>query len=160
VGPGKKVEQKIMARDKQYRAERRPGPRIMEQFKGIPFAHNGHGRNGIDCMGLIHAYLSEMGTEGLVDEFCGITLNNYSDFYRMVPREAFQVLIDLFDILGSPVEVNAKIAGDIVLIKRDDGTYFPGIYAGNSNVMVATEGIGVRVRPIGKNMQIIKARRP
>lgn len=131
----------------------------MEQFNGLPFAHNGHGRAGLDCMGLIHAYLTEMGTENLVDEFRGITLDNYTNFYLTDREAANQVLLDLFDVLGSPVDISAALAGDIMIVKDETGTLYPAIFAGNGNIMSAFAALGVRVVPLEKR-QIIKARRP
>lgn len=145
--------------EKRYRAERRRGVRIMEQFNGLPFAHNGHGRAGFDCMGLIHAYLTEMGTENLVDEFRGITLDNYTNFYLTDREAANQVLLDLFDVLGCPVDISASLAGDIMIVRGAVDSLFPAIYAGNGNIMSAFADRGVRVVPL-EQRQIIKVRRP
>lgn len=131
----------------------------MEQFNGLPFAHNGHGRAGYDCMGLIHAYLSEMGTENLVDEFQGITLDNYTDFYLEDRETANQVLLNLFDVLGEPVDLTAFVAGDILIVQEDENLLYPAIYAGNGNIMSAFAGLGVRVVPLEKRT-IVKVRRP
>jgi cell wall-associated NlpC family hydrolase len=142
------------------REPRRPGPRIMEQFLGKPFAHNGGaGRPGYDCMGLIYAYLMEMGIPDVPTSFQGITLDNYTDFYLADRARADAVLLDLFDTLGAPVEGDRPVAGDLCIVRHGDGTHFPCIYAGNRNIMAAIEGVGVRVVQAG-DLEIVKIRRP
>jgi hypothetical protein len=142
------------------REPRRPGPRIMEQFLGKPFAHNGGaGKPGYDCMGLIYAYLMELETPDVPTSFQGITLDNYTDFYLADRARADAVLLDLFDTLGAPVGVGRQVAGDLCIVRKGDGTHFPCIYAGNRNIMVAIEGVGVRVVPVG-TLEIVQVRRP
>lgn len=140
------------------REQRRPGPRIMEQFIGKPYAVNGRGGDGYDCIGLVRAYLLELGC-AFPDGYKGITLDNYTDFYLADRPRADAVLLDLFDTLGAPVEANRPLAGDLCIVRKGDGTHFPCIYAGNRNIMAAIEGVGVRVVQVG-DLEIVKVRRP
>ena len=139
------------------REQRRPGPRIMEQFIGKPYAVNGRGGDGYDCIGLVRAYLLELGC-AFPDGYKGITLDNYTDFYLADRPRADAVLLDLFATLGAPVEANRPLAGDLCIVRKGDGTHFPCIYAGNRNMMAAIEGVGVRVVHVG-DLEIVQVRR-
>ncbi len=143
------------------REPRRPGPRIMEQFLGKPFAHNGgSGKPGYDCMGLIYAYLIEMGIPDVPTSFQGITLDNYTDFYLADRAAANDLLLEFFDLLGEPVVSDHPLAGDLCVVRHEDGNLYPGIYAGNRNMMVvASDELGVCILPLGKR-EIVKIRRP
>lgn len=141
--------------------ERRRHVRVMEQFIGKPFKRNGSGGDGYDCMGMIHAYLTEMGTPGLIESYQGITLENYTDFYLNDRARANEVLLEVFDLLGAPVEDGAEVAGDIVVIRTEEtGDLYPAILSGNGNVLVAIAGSCLNITPLGKKMRIVKARRP
>lgn len=140
--------------------ERRQCMRIIEKFNGLPFKINGHGTDGFDCMGLIHAYLTELGRENVPDSFQGITLETYTDFYKADPVRGFEVLLKVFDILGEPVLNNSPVAGDLVVIRIESGALFPAIYAGNGNALAAIERAGVKIIPVAKGMHIITVRRP
>lgn len=141
--------------------ERRRHVRVMEQFIGKPFKNNGSGVDGYDCIGMIHAYLKAMGTPGLIDSYRDITLENYTDFYLKDRALANEVLLEVFDLLGTPVEDGTEVAGDIVVIQTEEaGDLYPAILAGNGNLLVAVAGSCLNVLPLEKTMRIIKARRP
>ena len=141
------------------RERRRPGPRIMERFNWKPFAHNGSGRDGFDCMGLITAYLRELEYD-LPQSFQGITLENYTDFYLGDRQAAHAILLEFMDHYGEAVDVGSQIAGDLIVVKNDQDLLFPAIYAGNGNIMMVAQDVGVRVIALGKRRTIVKVRRP
>jgi cell wall-associated NlpC family hydrolase len=141
------------------REQRRPGPRIMEQFIGKPYAVNGRGGDGYDCIGLVRAYLLELGC-AFPDGYKGITLDNYTDFYLADRAAANDLLLEFFDLLGEPVVSDHPLAGDLCVVRHEDGNLYPGIYAGNRNMMVvASDELGVCILPLGKR-EIVKIRRP
>lgn len=129
------------------------------KFTNKPFVKGGHGQkgcNGYDCMGLIYAFVIGRG-KYMVDNFKGLTLDNYQDFFYAHTNEAYDILLDFFKTLGKEINPKMVIAGDLLIIKSDVD-YYPAICAGNGNIMASYYDSGVRVVSI-KNGDIVMARR-
>lgn len=71
---------------------------------GIPFAHQGRNRHGVDCIGFVAAVFDELGD----DTF----LRNLPPDYARAPRAELLEGLKKFAI-----QVEAPLPGDIVLIK-------------------------------------------
>lgn len=141
--------------------ERRNHVRVLEQLIGKPYKANGYGPDGYDCYGMIHDYLTRIGAK-TISCWGDVTIDNYTDYYQADRQAANVLLMEVFEQLGEAVDINDRIAGDLVIMENTKTKdLYPGIYAGNGNVALALIDRGVMVVPANKRLfRLIRVRRP
>lgn len=130
------------------------------QFTNKPFAIGGYGQSaaGYDCIGLIYAFITKQG-KYMPNSFEGFTLDNYAERFKDDKLSAIREMYRYFDSFAKRVDVYAKIAGDIVVIKEkdtDENSIYPAIWAGNGNILASYINCGVKVLACKEPMKILR----
>lgn len=127
------------------------------QFTNKKFKQGGIGQNGYDCMGLVYDFLKKKG-DSPPSYFEGLTLENYFTFFDTNRLAAIKKMFEYFDSFAERIDVNEKIAGDIVIVKGEGETdVFPGIYVGNGNILASYIDCGVKVLTCKGTFKVIRA---
>jgi cell wall-associated NlpC family hydrolase len=132
--------------------------KVVGKYLNKPFKRGGHHiKDGLDCYGFCFAVMREMG-KTIPRKFGEWTLDNYYKLYISDVEEAERILFEAFDTIGEAVPPIKVIAGDLCIIRHQNGRHFPAIYIGNGNAMASFLDAGVRAFGL-KNNPIVKARR-
>jgi hypothetical protein len=134
---------------------------ITADFIEKPFLKGGKSSDGYDCIGFCYAFIEALGkAEKFLTEYKGMTLENHHELYNRDPEGALQLMFEAFDSMGVEIPISKKLPGDLVIIKNELGRHYPGIYAGNENIMASYTNAGVRTIPIdGKQITVVRVRR-
>lgn len=102
-----------------------------------------------DCFALIIYYLQKQGVP-IPDEYEGITLETYADFYKKDPENTLRLMVGFINRLLVSVHPNKAPPGSIYLLslKGRDVPSFLALDGGNTNVVFATEERGIIVMPL------------
>jgi len=133
---------------------------VCSEFIGKPYSENGMGPDSYGCLGLCYCFLKRRGkiTDESLWEYNGLTLNNYMDAWNKNPK-IDTLLLDAFERIGENILIKRKIAGDLLILKSETGSYFPAIYVGNNNFMSSFFGDGVRIFGLINRITVVSVRR-
>lgn len=127
----------------------------MSQYTGKKFKEGGIGPDEYDCVGLVIAYLRNNGKE-VPDAWEEWSTSDYFALARGRKDKEIEVLKKWVTGLGTIIDPNQVLAGDIVLIDGGQGLIFPAIYSGKNNAIGAFTS-GVRVFGIRGKIKIFLA---
>jgi hypothetical protein len=134
----------------------------MGRYLGKPYSPNGYGPESYGCFGVIYAYLREKGVK--VPEECWTlrgtwTIRNYADLFTDI-KYGESVMEAVFDAIGTEVQPNQVVAGDIIIVRHpNSGRLFPAIYGGNNHAISSFLDREVRTFALSKAFEVTKARR-
>jgi cell wall-associated NlpC family hydrolase len=132
--------------------------RRMKKYHNKPFRPDGVDDTGYGCYGLVYAYCRDIG-KPIPDSYGDWTIQNYFSRFQEDPRAAEDVLVTVFESIGTEVNISDLLAGDLIIVKIEDGL-FPAIYCGNGKFMASYLDVGVRVFEIDSTkMAVAMARR-
>jgi cell wall-associated NlpC family hydrolase len=132
---------------------------ISAKYLDRPFGFGQAETNVIDCLGLCHAVLTDMG-KTVPREFKGFSLDRPEDYQALMqqtPEEAYRTLIEMAGSIGEEINPAYKMAGDALIIGTQEKC-FAAIYLGNGHAISSFTDIGVSVIPV-LNEKILMARR-
>lgn len=113
--------------------------REAESWLGTPFMHQGRGRRGIDCLGLVSFIFKELGFP--VPDKDGSGRKYRSDWYKHESTEPY--LKGLLSY-GKEVKLHELQVGDIVYFRIKSKVVNHGaVYIGNDEIIHAVGGLGV-----------------
>lgn len=131
---------------------------VMKEYVGKPFLRGGRSIKGYDCIGFVYCYCLDIGAE-FPTEYGDWDINNYHELYTRDEREAEDIMCRCFAGIGDEVAPQKVIAGDLVIVRHQNGRLFPGIFVGNNQVMASFIKSGVRPISIDAKNKIYMARR-
>ena len=112
----------------------------MKKYLHKPFREGACGPDAYDCVGLIYNYVKEI--KNIPDTFGPWNLANYYTLARGNTIREKAVLRDWLLTLG--IEVRERVAGDLLLVKNEEGVLFPAIYTGNSRAITVLRKRGIQ----------------
>lgn len=128
------------------------------QYLGRPFRKGGKSQEGYDCLGFVSTFLKDMG-KNFPFEHGEWNLDNYSDFYTTDIEAAEAYMCEAFHTIGNEVKPERALAGDLIVVRHQNGRLFPAIYCGNGNAIASFLRAGVRVFALKDGNKIVLARR-
>jgi cell wall-associated NlpC family hydrolase len=133
---------------------------ICAEFIGKPYSELGFGPDSYGCVGLCYAFLKRRGKiiDESVWEYEGLTLTNYMERWKH-NHSIDGLLLKSFDRIGTEISIKKRLAGDLLVIQAQDGSYFPAIYVGNNNFMASFADRGVMIFAMANNLKTVKTRR-
>jgi cell wall-associated NlpC family hydrolase len=116
-----------------------------KEFLGVPFAHMGRNKNGMDCFGLIIAWLFVLGKS--------YRDHGYDFDWAKKGENHFSELDDLPDLF---VRIATPLPGSVVLINGGfDVPSHAGIVLPQKKMLHALEKIGVAITPLSRYQHTI-----
>lgn len=134
---------------------------ITAEFIGKPYSESGLGPDAYGCLGFCYSFLKRAG-KAIVEsewEYDGLTLANYMESWKENHAALEAKMVEAFKRIGAEVPVSRKIAGDLLILKTQNGSMSPAIYAGNGNFMASFADGGVKAFAIDRGLTVVIARR-
>jgi len=110
------------------------------------------------CMGLVKDVCQALGAD-FPDEFKGLTLDNYMDFWRQDRGQAIETMRELLITLGRPAPLDQLRIGDLLVVEQPGGGQFPAVYVGRGHAIASFLRTGVEVFKLGGLQRPVMARR-
>ena len=112
--------------------------------------------NGLDCFTIAITYLRQCGIDIPEDtKYKSFTFDNYKEAYLNDPK-VLNVGIEYISNITKEVKANQAVAGDILVIKDENGNEGLAIDGGNGNMISAVKEIGITTLK-KKNYSILRA---
>ena len=137
----------------------------MKKFAEITAKYIGKPFSEYSCMGFLHAIYSDLGVE-VPDEWEGLTLDNYMDFFESNPLLIQSKLMRLCRKLGKDSRKDIPRIGDLLVVAQDKRKIgiktpglFPAIYGGKNTAIASFVRSGVCAFQLDANHRPVVARR-
>lgn len=133
--------------------------KYIRKYRGVPFKLGGLGMDGLDCIGLLYRFYTDMGVE-MPDSVGEANKDNYAQICDEDKSKTAKLLTEYFDLFGEEVSPMEVMSGDAIIIRHGKTKrLFPAIYGGNGIAIAVFLNSCARTFSVGGEAVIVKARR-
>jgi len=123
---------------------------LTRKYIGAPFGE-------YNCLRFLHSFYTDAGID-VPNSFKKWNLDTYMAYWERDPESAIKDMIELFETIGEPADVEHLKKGDIVIVQYKSSK-FPALYIGANKALAASKEDGVQTYLLGDVFVPVMARR-
>jgi len=110
-----------------------------------------------NCLQFVHDFYVDAGIE-VPNSFKKWNLDTYMAYWEKDPENAIKDMIELFETIGEPADVEHLKKGDLIVVQYKS-VKFPALYIGANKALAASQKDGVQTYTLGDVFVPVMARR-